>query len=149
MKKSRQEAIISIIESREIGTQEELMNILIEMGFKVTQATVSRDIKSLKLIKTPIANGQYRYTCALSDSEDNSDKFLSILNHSIVKVDHAGNMAVVKCFSGMAQATCTAVDALFEDKVVGTIAGDDTIFILCRTEELAVSVISSIEEAIK
>lgn len=137
MKKNRHEAILSLIAQRDIGTQEELMQMLNDMGYKVTQATVSRDIKYLKLIKTPAASGQYKYSYVNNDAEDFSGKFFSILSHSVTSVDYAGNMAVVKCYAGMANAACAAMDSLEVENVVGTLAGDDTIFVLCRNEESA------------
>ena len=137
MKKNRHDTILSLIEKVNIGTQEELMVKLNEMGYKVTQATVSRDIKALKLVKTPFEAGQYRYSVSSGEGEDNSGKFYSILSHSVTDVNFAGNMVAVKCFSGMAQAACAAIDSLMLDKIIGTLAGDDTIFVLCRNEESA------------
>lgn len=137
MKKGRHEAILSLIKKESIGTQDELMQRLNEMGYKVTQATVSRDIKALKLVKTPFEAGQYRYTVSSGEGEDHSGKYYSILSHSVTDVNYAGNMAVVKCFSGMAQAACAAIDNLMLSEIVGTLAGDDTIFVLCKNEEKA------------
>ncbi len=137
MKKNRHEAILNLISQQDIGTQEELMQKLNDMGYKVTQATVSRDIKYLKLIKTPVSSGQYKYSYVNSDGEDFSGKYYSILSHSVTSVDYAGHMAVVKCFAGMANAACAAMDNLDIDNVVGTLAGDDTIFVLCRDEQSA------------
>ena len=137
MKKNRHEAILSLIARQDIGTQEELMQKLNDLGYKVTQATVSRDIKYLKLIKTPVASGQYKYSYVNSESEDFSGKYYSILSHSVTSVDYAGNMAVVKCFAGMANAACAAMDNLEIENIVGTLAGDDTIFVLCRDEASA------------
>ena len=137
MKKNRHEAILSLIAHQDIGTQEELMQKLNELGYKVTQATVSRDIKYLKLIKTPVASGQYKYSYVNSETEDFSGKYYSILSHSVTSVDYAGNMAVVKCYAGMANAACAAMDNLEIENIVGTLAGDDTIFVLCRNEESA------------
>ena len=137
MKKGRHDAILSLIKKENIGTQDELMQRLNEMGYKVTQATVSRDIKALKLVKTPFEAGQYRYSVSSGEGEDHSGKFFSILSHSVTDVNFAGNMVVVKCFSGMAQAACAAIDSLMLDKIVGTLAGDDTIFVLCKDVENA------------
>ena len=137
MKKNRHEAILSLISKQNIGTQEELMTKLNELGYKVTQATVSRDIKQLKLIKTPVSNGVYKYSAVASESEDRSAKYHSILSHSVTSVNYAGNMAVVKCFAGMAQAACAAMDNMVIDMIVGTLAGDDTIFVLCKDESSA------------
>lgn len=137
MKKGRHDAILSLIKKENIGTQDELMQRLNEMGYKVTQATVSRDIKALKLVKTPFEAGQYRYSVSTGEGEDHSGKFYSILSHSVTDVNYAGNMVAVKCFSGMAQAACAAIDSLMLDKIIGTLAGDDTIFVLCKDEENA------------
>ncbi len=134
MKKNRHEAILGLIEKDEVGTQDELLQKLNELGYKVTQATVSRDIKQLKLIKIPAKSGQYKYSCASNDSEDRSGKYHSILTHSVTSVDYAGNIAVIKCYSGMAQAACAAVDSLNLKNVIGTLAGDDTIFLLCSND---------------
>ena len=137
MKKNRHEAILSLIAQQDIGTQEELMQNLNELGYKVTQATVSRDIKYLKLIKTPVASGQYKYSYVNNEAEDFSGKYYSILSHSVTSVDYAGNMAVVKCYAGMANAACAAMDNLEIENIVGTLAGDDTIFVLCHDERSA------------
>ncbi len=149
MKKNRHEAILALIEKENIATQEELMLRLNKMGYKVTQATVSRDIKSLKLVKSHAQDGQYKYSYAKSDNGDEIEKYKAILSQSIVDIDYAGNTAVVKCYSGMANAAAAALDNLIADKIVGTLAGDDTIFALCRTEEIAESFKTIIESMIK
>ena len=148
MKKNRHEAILSLIAQQDIGTQEELMQKLNELGYKVTQATVSRDIKYLKLIKTPVASGQYKYSYVNNEAEDFSGKYYSILSHSVTSVDYAGNIAVVKCYAGMANAACAAMDNLEIDNVVGTLAGDDTIFVLCRDEQSAGIFMDYIEKVV-
>ncbi len=149
MKKNRHEAILSLIAQQDIGTQEELMQKLNDLGYKVTQATVSRDIKYLKLIKTPVASGQYKYSYVNNEAEDFSGKYYSILSHSVTSVDYAGNMAVVKCYAGMANAACAAMDNLEIDNIVGTLAGDDTIFVLCRDEQSAGIFKDYIEKVVK
>lgn len=131
-KNSRQEAILQLIEQENIGTQDELMQKLGALGFSVTQATVSRDIKALKLVKSPVADGQYRYAAVRREMQDVSGKYYSILTQSILHADCAGNMVAIKCYSGMANAACAAVDHMNSDKILGTLAGDDTIFVLCR-----------------
>lgn len=149
MKKPRHNAIIAIIENQEISTQEELLDALLAQGFKATQATVSRDIKDLKLVKSHVASGQYRYTCAKRETDGETDKYVPILTHSVVRAETAGNITVVKCYPGMAQATCAAIDALFTDRgVVGTLAGDDTIFVLCRNDERATVFKNEIEDIV-
>lgn len=146
MKKARHEVILSLIEKENIGTQEALLERLIEEGYSVTQATISRDIKALRLIKTPTGDGEYKYVYVQKDSEDYTQKYYSILSHSVVSVNYAGNMAVVKCYTGMAQAACTAVDNIVIDKIVGTLAGDDTIFVLCKDENAACELKKRIEK---
>ena len=131
-KNSRQEAILQLIEQENIGTQDELMQKLGALGYTVTQATVSRDINALKLVKSPVADGQYRYAAVRQEMQDVSGKYYSILTHSILHADFAGNMVAIKCYSGMANAACAAVDHMNSDKILGTLAGDDTIFVLCR-----------------
>ena len=133
-KNSRQEAILQLIEQETIGTQEELMQRLASLGYSVTQATVSRDIKALKLVKSPVADGQYRYAAVRQEMQDISGKYYSILTHAILHADHAGNMVAIKCYSGMANAACAAVDHMNSERIVGTLAGDDTIFVLCRDQ---------------
>ena len=137
MKRNRQEAILSLIEKQDISTQEELLQSLKALGYSVTQATVSRDIKAMQLVKVPLAQGKYKYAQAHSDKHESLDKFHAILKNSGRSVDFAGNMVVVKCYAGMANAACAAVDALIEDRIVGTLAGDDTFFVLCRDETCA------------
>ena len=146
MKKARHEVILSLIEKENIGTQEALLERLLQEGFSVTQATISRDIKALRLIKTPTGDGEYKYVYVQKDSEDYTQKYYSILSHSVVSVNYAGNMAVVKCYTGMAQAACTAVDNIVMDKIVGTLAGDDTIFVLCKDEGAAAELKKRIEK---
>ena len=146
MKKARHEVILSLIEKENIGTQEALLERLIEEGYSVTQATISRDIKALRLLKTPTGDGEYKYVYVQKDSEDYTQKYYSILSHSVVSVNFAGNMAVVKCYTGMAQAACTAVDNIVRDKIVGKLAGDDTIFVLCKDEGAASELKKRIEK---
>jgi transcriptional regulator of arginine metabolism len=146
MKKARHDAILSLIENENIGTQEALLERLLEEGFSVTQATISRDIKALRLIKTPTGDGEYKYVYVQKDTEDYSQKYYSILSHSVISVNFAGNIAVVKCYTGMAQAACTAVDNIVMDKIVGTLAGDDTIFVLCKDETAAAELKKRIEK---
>ncbi len=137
MKSARHKKLLEIIGSRDIDTQEELMLRLKEAGFPVTQATISRDIKDLRIIKTLSESGRYRYFCPYSGGMDPSAKFNSLFADSATSVTAAGNIAAVKCHSGMAQAICTAMDSMRLEEVVATLAGDDTIFILCRDDDSA------------
>lgn len=137
MKKRRHEKILELIERYSIDTQEELLRLLREAGFDVTQATVSRDIKELRLLKTLSSDGKYRYAPAKEESKETASKFYSLFADSAISVDYAQNIVCVKCFTGMANAVCAAMDALHWDDIVGTLAGDDTIFILSRNEQAA------------
>lgn len=136
MKSKRQEAIEEIIKKYPICTQEALQEKLNEQGFCVTQATVSRDIKSLGLIKVSADDGKYRYAVgtAIKDSKKNG-KFHSVFLEAVISVDYAQNIAAVKCHVGMGNAACAAIDMMELGEVVGTLAGDDTIFILLKTQE--------------
>ncbi len=130
-KKQRQELLINIITEKEIGTQEELIREFSKSGNDATQATISRDIKELGIIKRKGANGNYRYTYSYrTDGPDNSSMFIS----SAIECEAAGHIVCVKCYSGMASAACAVLDSMNAPNTVGTIAGDDTIFILMKSE---------------
>lgn len=137
MKERRHAKILDLISRYSIDTQEELLTRLREEGFSVTQATVSRDIKEMRLVKVPSPDGGYRYSAAQESGKDYTAKFYSLLADSAVSVGHAGNIAVIKCMTGMAQAVCAAMDTLSWDDIVGTLSGDDTIFILAKDENSA------------
>lgn len=138
MKKKRHELILQLIQEHEITTQDELLNLLQQNGFHVTQATVSRDIKELQLVKSPTKNGPTKYTAMHRDSKNNSEKKLYyLLSQSVISVDFAGNMIAVKCDAGTANAAGAAIDSMHLLEVVGTLAGDDTVFVLCRSEQAA------------
>lgn len=134
MKTRRHAKILEIINSHSVETQEELQTYLKQAGYQVTQATVSRDIKELRLVKTPGQGGGYRYATAKHGSEPISAKFHSIFADSVVRVQYAQNIVVVHCLPGMAQAACTAMDSLHWSQIIGTLAGDDT-FICIATGE--------------
>lgn len=148
IRKKRQNLIIELINKEVISTQEELLNKLKENGYDVTQATISRDIKELKLIKKVGQNGRSRYAINKSVTDDYLTKFYSILSGSVLSVDYAMNTTVVKCFAGMANAACASIDSMEWEGVVGTLAGDDTIFVLCRNEDYAQQLKESIEKMI-
>ncbi len=134
MKKKRHERIIDIVEKYSVETQEDLIKKLRKDGFTVTQATVSRDIKELRLVKTLSDSGSYRYSLPTSGvARDISFKYYSIFSDSVIDIDYAGNIVCIKCHTGMANAACAALDTMNLDSVVGTIAGDDTIFLLLRS----------------
>ena len=142
MKKNRHEKIIEIIGQREIETQEELARALREAGYEVTQATVSRDIRELKLTKMQIGNGRQKYVIMRGHDAQLSDKYIRVLRDAFV------NIIVMKTFSGMAMAVAAALDALHIPQVVGCIAGDDTIMMAIRTSEDAALVMKQLHEMI-
>ena len=150
VKTKRHEIILNLIKNYDIATQEELLKKLRESGVNTTQATVSRDIKELRLVKHMSSSGVYKYSYN-TDISNNSlnDKYISILSESAESMDYAGNFAVVKCHSGMAPAACAAIDNFNFPSVVGTIAGDDTIFILLRTEQDAADFVIGLRNYIK
>ncbi len=133
MKKKRLKKILELILEYEISTQDELMLLLRSNGFEVTQATVSRDIKELRLIKKKNANGISCYIDPNSLSED-SAKFSNIFISTVKSVDFAQNIVVLKCTTGMAQAACAALDSMSHSHIIGTIAGDDTVIAITKTE---------------
>ncbi len=144
MKSSRQEEILQMIENNEIETQEELAARLREMGYKVTQATVSRDIKELRLIKIPGRRSAYRY--ARPDRRESvvNDRMIRLLSDTTIDIDYAGQMIVVKTLSGSANVAAEAIDNMDWPEVLGTIAGDNTIFLAVRNESDAAAIASRI-----
>ena len=148
MKSARHQAILDLIEKHPIDRQEDLLSYLRETGFDVTQATVSRDIRDLQLVKVADAEGRYRYMPAAPSGKvaHSPSRFETIFRESVLKVDYAGHMVLVKCFSGMANAACEVFDAKQWGNVVGTLSGDDTFFILMRTEEDAAAICKTLQQ---
>lgn len=135
MKDKRHKKILELIDNFNIETQDDLLSMLKECGFNVTQATVSRDIKDLRLVKTIDNTGKYKYTLDVNLSNGVTYNSLKGFSYSIKSIDSSGNMVVIKTLSGMAQAVCANIDSMDVDNMLGTIAGDDTIFILMRDQE--------------
>lgn len=135
MKSSRHEKILEIINRQPIETQDELLEALSREGCKVTQATISRDIKDLRLVKTLGSDGRYRYTASQDNTADIRSSFSHLLITSVLSIDRAQNIVVVKTLGGMANALCAALDSMGNHAIVGTLAGDDTIFIACREND--------------
>ncbi len=129
MKTRRHEAILEIINEQPVATQELLIQLLAQRGIKTTQATLSRDIQQLSLVKQRDERGVYRYSVPAAAVAEKS-----LFEEAVISVDYAMNTIVLKCRAGMAQGTCAAIDSVEHQGVVGTIAGDDTIFILVRSE---------------
>lgn len=133
MKNKRQGEILSIIEQKVVNTQEDLQNELLALGYNVTQSTVSRDIKELRLIKSHDNQGNYRYVSAAAKPQDTSH-YHDLFVKSVKSVDYALNNVVIKTHSGMASTACVALDDMFGDMMLGSLAGDDTIIIVTRSE---------------
>ncbi|WP_066873061.1 arginine repressor [Clostridium mediterraneense] len=148
MKSKRHCKIIEIINKKAIETQDELAEELRASGFDVTQATVSRDIKSLKLIKTQDVTGRYRYSVIKNESSNIVEKLTNILKSTVEGVESVNNMVVVKTLTGSASAAAEAIDALNLGEIAGTIAGDNTIFILLRDNDKAIEIVKRIKEMV-
>ena len=137
MKALRLAKVMELIEKYEIYTQEDLLLRLREEGIETTQATISRDIKELNLVKGVTEDGKYKYVMTHKKSDSLDQKYHAVLVESLVSADYAGNTAVVRCHTGMANAACAALDRMGFEGIVGTLAGDDTIFVLMRDEKQA------------
>ena len=135
MKSARHNLILEIIESKDIETQEELAEELKNRGVKVTQATVSRDIKELRLLKVLSEHGGYKYATVERAEKGMNDRFARILVESIVNIDSVNNLVVVNTLSASANAAAEAIDSMKWNEVMGTIAGDNTVLIITRSNE--------------
>ena len=150
MKNDRQSRILEIIEREPIDTQEQLQQRLQEEGITCTQATISRDIKQLNLIKEPIGQGKYRYAVSVQRNRLNvADKLRTIFRESIVSVDYAQNIVVIKTMAGLANAAAAALDSMSIPYMVGSLAGDDTALLVMRDTESARSFCDEIHEMLK
>lgn len=154
MKSKRQEKILELISKYSVETQEELAELLRQSGFVTTQATVSRDIKELRLVKVSTGsdgNTKSKYAANSLRNEIDSrltEKFKNILSEMVIKINSAGNIVVLKTYSGMAQAACAAIDSLEISDIVGTLAGDDTIFLVMTTDNDAADFVKKLSKSI-
>ena len=146
MRYTRQNKIVELISYYEVDTQEKLAELLKKNGFDVTQATVSRDIKELQLVKTPAASGQYKYTLPEQASKQTSDRYAKIFKDTIQTVERSGNIVVVKTLTGCANAACEAIDTLEFPHILGTLAGENTIFIVCDDQKNVTDLVVRFEE---
>ena len=146
MKKNRHDKIIEIITNHVVETQEQLACLLKEAGYDVTQATVSRDIRQMKLTKQVTPDGRQKYVYTTADPEVMHDKYVNVLKAGFVSMDVAQNILVIRTVSGMAMALAAAIDALEMQQVVGCIAGDDTIFVAIKTNEEAKDMMNAFYE---
>ncbi|MEE1043613.1 MAG: arginine repressor [Clostridia bacterium] len=147
-KKQRHTKILELIKNEPIERQEDIAQKLNSLGYMVTQATVSRDIRDLKLIKQSIG-GIMRYVLPEESSSAHTVKLIDIFSNSVVSVENAENLLVVKTLSGTAHAAASAIDAMSNSMILGTIAGDDTILIITKNSEQAISVKNEISQLIK
>ena len=144
MKSKRHTKILEIIGSREIETQEELAEALKKEGFDVTQATVSRDIKNLKLIKMQSSSGKSKYVASNGEQKNIIDRLSNILVNTVLSVENVDKMVVIKTITGSAPIAAEAIDNLESADIAGTVAGDNTIFILVRSVESAEDLVGKI-----
>lgn len=149
MKNARQTAILSIIEHNDIETQEELAGKLQEMGIKVTQATVSRDMKELRLLKVLSSKGGYKYATADKAEHGLSDRFVRMFVDSVLSIAYAGNIIVIKTLSGSANVAAEAIDSMRWPEILGTMAGDNNILAIVHNEEEAAQVVARFQEMLK
>ena len=138
MKKARQSVILEIVAEQDIETQGQLLDALRERGVDSTQATVSRDIRELRLVKEISPDGRYRYIPAgQGDVSDSSQRLMELFREGCVGFDHAMHTVVIKTLPGLASAVCGAVDAMYDDNILGTVAGDDTGILVMRNAAAA------------
>ena len=147
MKKTRHELILSYIKNNNVSRQEDIIKMLSDNGYNVTQATISRDIKELKIIKEHFGKNDIRY--AVSEKIDNEDNYKMIFTRSAISANASMNIIVVKCYSGTANAACIALDSMNLSGLVGTIAGDDTIFVACKDIDATTHIIHTINSLLK
>lgn len=146
MRYSRQNKILELINVHEVDTQENLATLLKESGYNVTQATVSRDIKDLQLVKVLSSTGKYKYAANNSAQTSSSDRFTKIFRETITSIDSSGNIIVVKTLSGCASAAAEAIDTCGIPHLIGSIAGDNSIFLLADAEENVPEIKSKFQE---
>lgn len=149
MKSNRRQKILEIIKKHPVETQEELTSYLLKEGITTTQATISRDIRDLKLTKVPTPEGKQRYSVIEHTSHELNKKYIRVLREGFLHVEQAQNIIVIKTVAGMAMAVAASIDAMNWDEVVGCIAGDDTVMCAIRSAEEAIEVIKMIKEIVK
>ena len=149
MKTIRQVAILDIIEKKDVETQEDLANELRDRGIKVTQATVSRDIKELRLVKILTPAGVYKYATADKAENGLAERFIRMLAESVLSVASSNNLVVVKTLSGSANVAAEALDSLHWPEILGTLAGDNTILLIISSNEEVPGVVARIKDLMK
>ena len=149
MKVSRHAKIIELIAQHDIETQEELAEYLNREGFKVTQATVSRDIRDLRLTKVAVDGSRQKYVVLAPEKDEMNEKYIRVLRDGYISMDMAQNILVIKTVSGMAMAVAAALDAMHLHEVVGCIAGDDTIMCAVRSVQETVEVMGRLRKIVE
>ena len=149
MKTKRQTKMLELIKKHNIETQEEFSDYLQKEGYQVTQATVSRDIRELKLTKVAMSNGRQKYAALTEANEDLSEKYTRVFRDAFVSMDMAQNILVIKTVSGMAMAVAAAIDAMHLHEIVGCIAGDDTIMCAVRSVDDTIAVMSRLRKLVE
>ena len=149
MKTKRQTKMLELIKKHDIETQEELSDYLQKEGYQVTQATVSRDIRELKLTKVAMSTGRQKYAALTEANEDLSEKYTRVFRDAFVSMDMAQNILVIKTVSGMAMAVAAAIDAMHLHEIVGCIAGDDTIMCAVRSVDDTIAVMSRLRKLVE
>ena len=145
MKIKRQSKILELIKEYEIDTQELLADMLVDNGFNVTQATVSRDIRELKLSKVATSNGKQKYIAINNEAKGVLERFKRVFKEGVVSMDFSGNIIVIRTIAGTAMGVAAALDAMDNIEVMGSIAGDDTVFCVVKNEEKAVTLIERLK----
>ena len=146
MKSGRHAKILEIISNSAVETQDELLERLGEEGYRVTQATVSRDIKDLRLVKTLGGDGKYRYTAAQNNSADIRSTFSQLFSSSVLSSDRAQNIVVIKTLPGLASGAAGTLDSMNVPDLVGTLAGDDTVFLVMKSNSAADALCEEIQK---
>ena len=146
MKSKRQAKIIELVQTHEIETQSELTKLLSAAGFEVTQATISRDISELKLTKTPSAGGGHKYTMSATLDDQGVERLRRVFRDGFISMDHTGSLIVIRTFNGMAMAVAAAIDAMRHPEILGSIAGDDVVMCVVKTEADALSLMERLKK---
>ncbi|MDD5937006.1 MAG: arginine repressor [Clostridiales bacterium] len=149
MKIGRQSKIVELITKHDIETQEELADLLVKAGYNVTQATISRDIRELKLTKVATEQGKQKYIVLANQESGMAEKYIRILRDGFISMDMAQNIMVIRTAPGMAMAVAAALDAMHFEGIVGSIAGDDTIMCAIRTVPDTIKVMEKLSRIIK
>ena len=149
MKAKRHAKILELISEYEIDTQEELLKRLREQGFDVTQATVSRDIREMKLTKIACGDGRQKYSVITGNDTEISERLIRVFKETVIKIDYAQNILVIKTLEGMGMAVGVALDNMQNSEILGTIAGDNTVFCVVRGHQQAMSIIDKLNRIIR